>query len=321
MKSFSIGKINIDPPLVLAPMAGITHSPFRRLVASFGKPGLFYSEMLDARRLAYEEMNQALSLKRSGLEQPAAYQIFASNTEDAVHGCRKLVAGGAEIIDLNMGCSSSVIARRKKSGSYLLSDLVLAEQMLTGMRRAITARPLTVKIRLGKKPDLHFLRDMAGLLENCGVDAVTLHPRLTTEKLKRRARWDYIGHLKTMTSLPVIGNGDVTSKEECEKMFRDTGCDGVMIGRAAVRQPWLFGEICGREIEVTPEFLYATYRNICRDIIDFFPEKKALGRIKEVTWHFSQNLKFGHRLAARMQMLPTVQACLQMSEENFLKAA
>jgi nifR3 family TIM-barrel protein len=312
---FHIGSVVIDPPLILAPMAGVSHSPFRRLVASFGRPGLFFSEMLSARHLPNDIQKNSLWLQRQAVESPMAYQIVAPNPEEALIGARELAGYGAEIIDLNLACPAPNIARRR-SGGHLLSDPVLVEAILTALRPALSC-PLTVKIRLGEKPDLVLLRDLAGVLEGCGVDAVTLHPRLTTEKLKGRARWDYIGELKRMTRLPVIGNGDVTSREECLAMFRRTGCDGVMIGRAAVRKPWLFGEIMGEAPEITADFLWATYREAWRLISDFYPEHQALGRLKEFTWYFSRNLFFGHRLAARMQNLTSLAACREFMEAEF----
>jgi nifR3 family TIM-barrel protein len=316
--SFKIGSVTIDPPLALAPMAGVSHSPFRRLVASFARPGLFFSEMLSARHLPNDVRKKSPWLRRDQVEQPMAYQIVAPNPDEAVIGARELAGYGAEIVDLNLACPAPNIAGRRKSGGHLLSDLTQIEAILTALRPAI-ACPLTVKIRLGVAPDLAFLKDLAGVLEGTGVDAVTLHPRLTSEKLKGRARWEYIGHLKTMTRLPVIGNGDVGSREDCLAMFSQTGCDGVMIGRAAVRKPWLFAEILGGGPEVTAEFLWATYREAWRLITEFYPEHQALGRLKEFTWYFSTNLRFGHRLAARMQNLATLADCRGLMEQEFLK--
>ncbi|HSH13226.1 MAG TPA: tRNA-dihydrouridine synthase family protein, partial [Desulfurivibrionaceae bacterium] len=316
--SFKIGSVTIDPPLVLAPMAGVSHSPFRRLIASFGRPGLFFSEMLSARHLPNDVQKKSLWLQREAVEQPMAYQIVAPNPEEAVIGARELAGYGAEVIDLNLACPAPNISGKRKAGGHLLSDLALIEAILTALRPAIVC-PLTVKIRLGVAPDLGFLQDLAGVLEGTGVDAVTLHPRLTTEKLKGRARWEYIGHLKSMTRLPVIGNGDVTSRDDCLAMFRQTGCDGVMIGRAAVGKPWLFAEVLGEEREITADFLWATYREAWRLVAEFYPEHQALGRMKEFTWYFSANLRFGHRLAARMQSLPTLAACRELMESEFLR--
>jgi len=320
LKPFNIANITIDPPLVLAPMAGLSHSPFRQLVASFAKPGLFFSEMLSARHLPQDIKKDSLWLKKSSLESPLAYQIVAPTAEEAVIGAQHLTSYSAEIIDLNLACPAPSISRKRKSGAYLLSDLSLVEEMLSAIRAA-TPGPFTVKIRLGKKPDLIFLRDIAAAFSHCGVDAVTLHPRLTTEKLKRRARWEYIGHLKTMVTMPVIGNGDVQNREDCLKMFAQTGCDGVMIGRAAVQKPWIFSEITERPPILTTDFLETVYDDACCRILQFFPKEKAIGRIKEFSWYFAKNLKFGHHFAARLQTQDNLDQCLVFIKENFRKAA
>lgn len=300
-------------------MAGVTHSPLRQLVASFGKPGLFFSEMLSAKHLPDDIKKKSLWLRRSEAERPMAYQIVAPSPAEAALGASHLSDYGAEIVDLNLACPAPNIAGKRKSGGFLLSDLALVEEILVALRPVVSC-PLTVKVRLGVKPDLAFLQDLVGVLEATGVDAVTLHPRLTTEKLKRRPMWEYIGHLKGMTRLPVIGNGDVVTRQDCLSMFAQTGCDGVMIGRAAVQKPWLFGEIIGEEQEITPEFLLTTYLEAYRLITDFFPETHALGRLKEFTWYFMKNLQFGHRLAARMQNLPTLTACLDLVEKEFVRS-
>jgi nifR3 family TIM-barrel protein len=301
-------------------MAGVTHSPLRRLVASFARPGLFFSEMLSARHLPEDVKKNSIWLQRGEEERPMAYQIVAPSPEEAAMGGRCLSDLGAEIVDLNLACPAPAISGKRRAGGHLLSDLPLIAEILTALRPVVTC-PLTVKIRLGVQPDLAFLHDLTAVLEEVGVDAITLHPRLTTEKLKRRARWEYIGHLKGMTRLPVIGNGDVVTKEDCLAMFSQTGCDGVMIGRAAVQKPWLFAEIMGEPPEITAELLWSTYQQAWRLISEFFPEHQALGRVKEFTWYFSRNLRFGHRLAARMQNLPTLAACRDFIEAEFIKSA
>ncbi|MBA3015565.1 MAG: tRNA-dihydrouridine synthase family protein [Proteobacteria bacterium] len=320
LKPFAIGNITIDPPLILAPMAGVSHSPLRQLVASFARPGLFFSEMLSAKHIPDDIKKHSFWLARETCEQPMAYQIVAPSPEEAALGASHLCQIGAEIIDLNLACPAPNISGRRKAGGFLLSDLPLVTDILSTLRPVVSC-PLTVKIRLGVKPDLIFLHDLVDILEATGVDAITLHPRLTTEKLKRRARWEYIGHLKDMTRLPVIGNGDVVTREDCLTMFDQTGCDGVMIGRAAAQKPWLFAEITsGLDQEITAEFLFATYQKAWTMMTDFFPANQTLGRIKEFTWYFTKNLRFGHRLAARMQNLPDLPACWQLVKEEFIKS-
>lgn len=319
LKPFKIGGVVVDPPLILAPMAGLSHSPFRQLVASFSRPGLFFSEMLSARHLPQDIKKDSLWLKKTAIEFPLAYQIVAPSPEEAVIGAHHLSLYSADIIDVNLACPAPSIARKRKSGGHLLSDLSLVEKILSALRPVI-ACPFTVKIRLGKKPDLIFLRDLATVIEHCGVDAVTLHPRLITEKLKRRSRWEYIGHLKEMLSIPVIGNGDVQNAADCLKMFEQTGCDGVMIGRAAVQKPWIFSEITNGQPLVTTALIEETYHDACRRILEFFPKEQAIGRIKEFSWHYGKNMKFGHGFAARLQSCETLDLCLAYIKEHLTAA-
>lgn len=314
LKPFQIGNIDISPPLVLAPMAGVTHSPFRQLVAKFGGCGLLFSEMLSARHLPNDIKKNSLWLHKTEVERPLAYQIVASTAEEAALGATHLETYSADIVDINMACPAPNI-RKRKAGAFLLSDIRKIEEILTAVRNSISC-PLTVKIRLGVKPDMSFLKDLAALFDDL-VDAITIHPRLTTEKLKRHSRWEYIGHLKQMSNLPVIGNGDVKTREDCFKMLAETGCDGVMIGRAAVQKPWLFKEICQGDFDIDHHFLHETYTTFCKMLLDYFPKEMAIGRIKEFTWYFSKNLKFGHRFAAQLQSRKAVDDCLEFIEQNF----
>jgi len=290
----------------------------RQLIASLGAPGLFFTEMLSARHIPQDISKGSLWLQRAECERPMAYQIFASTPEEAALGTRGLLALDPEIVDLNLACPAPNIARKRKSGAHLLNDLPLTARILKAMKGELD-RPLTAKIRLGKRPDLIFLREIGAMLESCGVAAVTLHPRLTGEKLKRRARWEYIAHLKDAINIPVIGNGDVKTPADCLKMFQETGCDGVMIGRAAIQRPWIFAEICGRHIEVDLDFLRSVYLKGLELICSFFPETMALGRLKEFTWYFSRNLKFGHPFAARLQGKKSLKECRAYIKDNFPK--
>jgi nifR3 family TIM-barrel protein len=294
--------VELSNPLIFAPMAGVSHSPMRNLIMSFAKPGLFFSEMLSAKSLIGEDFDTSIYLKASEKEKPVTYQIFASNTEDAVLGCKVLLKGNVDMVDLNLSCPAPEIAKKRKAGAYLLNNLTLVEEMLFNLKKACGNTPLTVKIRLGKKEDKVFLKELCDILHLTNVNAVTIHPRKTTDKLKGISKWEYIGYFKSIAEIPVIGNGDVTDTQNCIKMFDETGCDGVMIGRAAVAKPWIFDEILNnREYKLTPEFLLSVYNNAVELFFNFFDERKALGRIKEFTWYFKNNMKFGHFFVSKIQ--------------------
>ena len=218
LKGFRIGNIPVNPPLVLAPMAGISHLPFRRLVRKYGSPGLVFTEMLSARALLAEEFDGPGYAQCDEGEHPICYQIFSNAPEDAEAAVRKLCQGPADIVDLNLSCPAPEIAKKRKAGAYLLNDLNMINRILRAMNGVSTV-PVSVKIRLGKKPDRGFLGELAAVLNENKVAAVTIHPRVTGEKLKRVSRWEFIGYMKELMKVPVIGNGDVKNREDCLRMF------------------------------------------------------------------------------------------------------
>ncbi len=297
---FRIGTIRVNSPLILAPMAGISHLPFRRLVRMYGAPGMVFTEMLSARALPGENFDWPGYGQCDDGEHPISYQIFTSDPEEAEIATRKLCEGPADIVDLNLACPAPEIAKKRKAGAHLLNDLATVNRILQAMK-AVATVPVTVKIRLGKKADRGFLGELAGVLIENKIDAVAIHPRLTGEKLKRVPRWQYIGYMKELMSVPVIGNGDVKTREDCLRMFSETGCDGVMIGRAAVQKPWVFSSIAGKSTEIASEFLLRVYMDAVRLFSGYFKETVFLGRLKEFTWYFSRNMKFGHHFASLIQ--------------------
>lgn len=153
------------------------------------------------------------------------------------------------------------------------------------------------------------------------VDGIILHPRIVSEKLKRRARWEYIGYLKDAVDIPVIGNGDVKTVDDCNQMFRETGCDAVMIGRTAIQKPWIFHDITvGFDRIPDPEEMLDAYRSVIAEIRNFFPESKAIGRIKEYTWYAAENMTFGHHFASRIQRLKSLSGLDETIEREFRKS-
>ncbi len=309
IKPLKIGKLKIDFPAVQAPMAGITHSPFRMLVANYYNPGLFFSEMLSAKSVLFEDFNQSIYLKciDTSIERPIAYQIFASDKESAFLAAQRLNKEDyIDVVDFNLSCPAPEIAKKRKAGAFLLSDLNLSLSILKSVKKALI-KPFTVKVRIGMKEDKGFIRELVAVVEEAEVDAITVHPRLIKQKLKGKSKWEYIAFIKDIAKMPVIGNGDVKSKEDFFKMIEETGCDGVMIGRAAVQKPWIFGQIKGQIFDINAGFLVELYARMLELYTSFFPPEKVLGRIKEFTWYFSKNLKFGHHFASKVQASKSVE--------------
>ena len=309
IKPLKIGNLKIDFPAIQAPMAGITHSPFRMLVANYCKPGLFFSEMLSAKSVLFEDFNQSIYLKciDTSIERPISYQIFASDEESAYNAAKRLNKEDyIDIVDFNLSCPAPEIAKKRKAGAFLLSDLNLSLSILKSVKKALT-KPFTVKVRIGMKEDRGFIKELIAVIEEAGANAITVHPRLVKQKLKGKSKWEYIGFVKDIAKITVIGNGDVKSKEDFFKMIEETGCDGVMIGRACVQKPWIFGEIKGKTFNINADFLVELYARMLEFYTSFFPPEKVLGRIKEFTWYFSKNLKFGHFFASKVQTLNSVE--------------
>ena len=298
LKPFYIKNLRVNPPLILAPMSGLTHTVLRQLVAEIGGCGLFYTEMLSARTLPFEAPHSSPWLRSTAQERPIAYQLLVSHPEELAAAIEKIESCSADSVDLNMGCTSALIAKRG-GGIALMKEPERAKAIVRASRKA-TDLPLTVKIRLGWTMNWSELRDFCFMLQDSGADAICVHPRLKHDRLKRPARWEFIGRIKEHLDIPVIGNGDVDSPQAAMRMFESTGCDGIMIGRAAVQSPWLFRQIANA---LSPEL----YHNNCPGPVEAFnrfvsllehsmePEY-ILPLLKRFIVYFSQNYAFGHTL-------------------------
>ena len=320
MKAFNIRHVTIDPPLILAPLAGITHLPFRRMVRKLGRPGLFMTEMLSARAVMRERVHESLYLMTEPDEWPISFQLVAATPEDAAAAAGRLAGDGVDMMDLNLSCPAPEIAKQRKAGAFLLGEPDRVREMVAGIRSVFDG-VLTAKVRIGYEPDGERLCRFGRMLEESGVDAVTIHPRLVSEKLKRKARWPLIGMLKRALTVPVIGNGDVVTPSDCARMFEETACDGVMIGREAVRRPWFFRDIFNREPwNPSPEEREQIFRELVMDIVRFFPDRKALGRIKEIAWYMGERMTYGHHFASRIQAADTVSAVFETIDREFRRS-
>lgn len=237
VSTLTIGNVSISPPIVLAPLAGITNLPFRAMVKRQGC-GLVCSEMISANALVYGSEKTGKMLESSDKEKPLSIQIFGGEPEIMAKAARMVEAAGADILDINFGCSVKKVIK-SRSGVDLMRDPERAKRILSAVRKAISI-PLTIKIRTGWEPSGTQAFRIATIAEKCGVDALCLHPRTAAQGFTGKAHWPLIAELKRTCSLPLIGNGDITSPEKALQMMQETGCDGVMIGRAALYDPDLF---------------------------------------------------------------------------------
>ena len=221
----------------MAPLAGITNLPFR-LVAKEHGAALTVTEMVSAAGLCHGAVKTRNLMASSPEEQPLAVQIFGKDPERMARAAEVAVEAGADIIDINMGCPARKVIRHG-SGAALLKDFQLAERILRAVRRVLKA-PLTVKTRAGWCPGEGEIQDLVPILINEGVDAVTLHPRWAVQGFGGSADWDLLPRLVELFPGPVIGNGDITRPQHVLTRLKSSGCAGIMIGRGALGNPWLF---------------------------------------------------------------------------------
>ena len=289
----------IVPPLLCAPMAGVTHSAFRRLVADFGGHGALFTEMLSPAALCGENAAVSPFTKKRPAEGAVIYQLLLSGDEQIAAIIEKLLPLEPFGIDVNLGCPAPEI-RKCSGGIELFNDAELLRRVLGSVRQCWKGL-LSVKCRLGRRAENWreaFVSRLA-IFKSCGVDFVTVHPRFSDEKLKRTARRDLFPWIASQTELPVIGNGDITAPTPAVLgLLRPGPCSGLMIGRMAVVKPWIFREFSNdcpviNHLDVWNRFFDYT-------LDDFRPEK-AIGRIKEFSAYYARNFKFGHELFKRAQ--------------------
>lgn len=240
IKKLRIGNVEVDNNLILAPMAGVTDLPFRLLCREQGC-GLLYTEMVSAKAILYQNKNTFALLKMEPSEHPIALQLFGSEPEVMAEAAVMLEREPFDILDINMGCPVPKIVNNGE-GSALMKNPKLAQEIVSAVAKAVK-KPVTVKFRKGFTEDCINAAEFAKVLEFAGAAAVAVHGRTRQQYYSGRADWDSIRQVKEAVSIPVIGNGDVTSPESAQRMLLETGCDGVMIGRGARGNPWLFRQI------------------------------------------------------------------------------
>ncbi len=235
-----IGNLKLENTFIMAPLAGITNLPFRRIVKRLG-PSLVHTEMVSAMGLVIGGEKTRRYLKSHPDEKPLSIQIFGAQPEAMAKAAEIAVDAGADIVDINMGCPARKVIKTGAGGA-LLRNLHTIEKIISEVRKVCSV-PLTVKIRSGWSPAHSPSVEIASLAQDCGADAVTVHPRFVTQGFSGQADWTVISKIKEKLKIPIIGNGDVTTPQLAFEMKAQTNCDGVMIGRAAVGNPWIFKQI------------------------------------------------------------------------------
>lgn len=239
---WKIGNVEIKNKVVLAPMAGICNSSFRRIIKQMGA-GLIYCEMVSDKAIFYNNQKTIEMLQMTEEERPIVQQIFGSDKESFVEAVKFIYENmKPDIIDINMGCPVPKVAVKAQAGSALLKNPEKIQEIVSAVVEAVPI-PVTVKIRSGWDKNSINAVEIAKICENAGASAICVHPRTRSQGYSGEADWNIIKQVKANVSIPVIGNGDIKDVYSAKRMLEETGCDAIMIGRATLGNPWLIKEI------------------------------------------------------------------------------
>ncbi len=296
MKPFKIREIDIDPPLVLSPMAGVTDFSFRRLLKRRGGVGLTVSEFISVEGMTRNSPQSKRMMRFLEMERPFAVQIFGSNVARMAMAAEMAQDVGADILDVNCGCPAPKVVK-KGGGSGLLRELPLLAEILTEIKKSISI-PLTLKLRAGFSDSNINCVEVAKMAEQCGVEHIALHGRTREQRYKGLADWSLVKAIKEAVTIPVSGNGDVTTVDFALERFRETKCDGILIGRGAMQNPWLFRQI--QDVIEGREAYQPSHSDKQAVLLEFFellredmPETAALGKMKQLAGQFTKGLRGG----------------------------
>ncbi len=288
----------INNRIHLAPMASLGHIAYRELLDSYGGFGLMFTEMCSAKALPSEnpKYSKVFRWRESELEYLIC-QIFGAEPDEMARGAQRVESEGFFGVDINFGCSASGICK-KGCGAEVLRDPKRAVAIVKEVRNAVDI-PVSVKYRTGWEDNPQFPVDMAKRFEDAGCDMLTFHPRVAPDRRRRKPNWSYIKLVKEAVSIPVFGNGDVFSRENCYKMFDETLCDGALLGRIAISKPWIFKEISdGFDL---PDTKYKECAKKMIELIEhYFDETTGIKLFKKFAIYFAANFKYGHAIYTQL---------------------
>ncbi len=308
-----IGNIELKNNIILAPMAGYTDAGFRMLCADYGA-GLTVTEMVSAKGLAYGNRGTAELLETSDIERPVAVQLFGAEPDFMRRAVEDKRLQKFDIIDVNMGCPVRKIVNNGE-GSALMKQPEKVYALVKAMADA-TDKPVTVKIRAGFNEGEITAPEIAKVIEEAGGAAVAVHARTREQFYSGTADWSVIAAVKKSVSIPVIGNGDVATKDDCRRMLESTGCDGVMIGRGALGRPYIFAEYADKEYEF--DVKTAIWRHIER-LRAYLPERTVVNQMKLQLCWYAKNVNRVKAVRASLASLKSTDDLTNIVEEYFNK--
>jgi len=317
-EKLQIRDVLVQPAHILAPMAGITDTVFRRFIKRLGGCGLIMTEFVSSEGMLRQNLRSKRYLYYTEEERPISGQLFGANPDRLAEAARMIEGLGFDLVDLNLGCPAKKVV--KCGGSGLLRDLPLLAKILQKIRAAVRI-PFTIKFRSGWSEAEVVALEVARMAEECGVEALSVHPRTRLQGFSGRARWEIIQEVKSQARIPVIGNGDVVTPLDALALYQQTGCDAVMVGRAAASNPWIFRQLSdffrsGTFAEPSEADRYQLIRSYYQMLVSE-EVPSALGKMKQFASWFTHGVRKGAELRKSIQSARDAHEVLDRVDQFF----